>query len=514
MKTFNTIGPIRESDHYFIPRRLDWDVLDKYIGLKHYFLLHAPRQSGKTTAIKEYVTHLNSGGKYTAFYLSTEPAHIANNDITGTVYWLLKQLLREIKFQLPHEKKTYLHILNLLKADPVDKDSFAEFLEYWSENSAKPLVIFFDEFDGLVEQSLIYLLKLLRTGFPNRPEHFPQTVCLIGVRNLKDYKLQSTNEKERGVLLSPFNIIANALVLKNFTREQVNQLYSQHTQEAGQKFTSEAIDYAYYLTQGQPWLVNALAYQACFEDVLDRAKPISKEVIEHAKEQLIARRDTHFQSLIDRLREPRVRDIIDAIISGAEPTSFNPDNIEYVRDLGLLKEKSWEIANPIYQQIIPRELTYVLQDLISPPELEYVKDGKLLMDVMLNAFTQFFRENAQAFGQQLQYRESFPHLLLMAFLQRLINGGGRITREYALSRKRVDLLIEWKKQRIVIELKIKRGENTLSKGLEQTLEYADISNATEAHLIIFDLNEEPSWDQKISNEVVAYKNRNIHVWTM
>lgn len=283
---------------------------------------------------------MNFTGKYTALYLSTELAHIANNDIERTVYWIVAEFVEQLKTQLPQETDAIIYAEKLLERSPVDEIALRKFLAYWSEKSSKPLAIFFDEFDGLFEKSLIFLLKLLRTGFSNRPKHFPQSVCLIGVRNLRDYKLQPKEEKERGILLSPFNIIANAIVLKNFTHEEVGELYDQHTRETGQKFTPEAIDAAYDLTRGQPWLVNALAYQACFIDVTDRTQPITKETIERAKEQLILPRDTHIQSLVDRLREPRVREIIDAIISGSEPTSFNPDNIEYVRDLGLLKEKT------------------------------------------------------------------------------------------------------------------------------------------------------------------------------
>ena len=135
------------------------------------------------------------------------------------------------------------------------------------------------------------------------------------------------------------------------------------------------------------------------------------------------------------------------------------------------------------------------------------------MEKLLIAFTQFYRENAEAFSRKLEYRESFPHLLMMAFMQRVVNGGGKIHREYALSRKRVDLLIEWKTQRIIIELKIKRGEDTLVR-LAQTVEYADISNTNESHLVIFDINEKLTWDEKISNEVVTFEARKIHVWTM
>lgn len=95
------------------------------------------------------------------------------------------------------------------------------------------------------------------------------------------------------------------------------------------------------------------------------------------------------------------------------------------------------------------------------------------MTKLLASFTQFFRENADAYSAKLDYQESFPHLLLMAFLQRIINGGGKIRREYALGRKRVDLFIEWKNYSYIPELKIKRGEDTERKGLEQIAEYVD-----------------------------------------
>ncbi len=455
-------------------------------------------------------------GKCVALYLSTEPAHIAKNDIERTVYWFLVQFARQIKIQLPHLEEIYTFVQDLLKQSPVPQDAFSQFLQFWSEHSLKPLAIFFDEIDGLVENSLIFFLKQLRTGYINRPQHFPQAVCLIGVRNLQDYKLQTVEESERGILISPFNIVADSLLLRNFSQGELNNLYNQHTREIGQKFTDEALDYAYCVTQGQPWLVNALAYQACFREVTDRTKSITQEILETAKEQLILRRDTHISALVDRLNEPRVRDIIDAIISGSDPISFNPDDIQYVRDLGLVRESSWEIANPIYQQVIPRALTYVLQELIPHQTSWYVESsGKLNVNKLLSAFTQFFRENAQAYSNKLEYRESFPHLLLMAFLQRIINGGGKLHREYVVGSKRRDLLIVWQeKYRYVIELKIKRGEDTLHKGLEQTADYVDLCNGHEAHLLIFDRDPIKTWDEKISNEIISFNSKKIHVWTL
>ncbi len=522
-KWFCIAGPINPQIHYFIPKRLNWGVLDSLIAKREYFILHAPRQSGKTTSILEYVKHVNKGDKYIALYLSTEPAHTAKNEIERVLYWLLSQFETEIRDQLADQDKALSFLVNALKERPIAENALYRFLHLWAQSNTKPLAIFFDEIDGLVEDSLVSLLKQLRTGYTKRPEFFPQSICLIGVRNLTDYKLQSVDEIEKGILLSPFNIVADALVLKNFTKEEVAALYLQHTQETGQIFTDDALAYAYTLTQGQPWLVNALAYQTCFRDVPDWSTPITKEAIERAKDQLILRRDTHISALVDKLHELRVSVIIDAIISGSDQLFFNPDDIQYVRDLGLIKENSWEIANPIYQQVIPRALTYVMQQLIPEETAWYVEpSGKLNMEKLLSSFTKFFRENADAHTARADtnktknaYKESFPHLLLMAYLQRIINGGGTLCREYAIGTKRVDLCIEWgKKFTYIVELKIKRGEDTLRQGLEQITTYIDLCKSDEAHLIIFDNDSTKSWDEKISNEMVSYNAKKIHVWTM
>lgn len=483
----------------------------------HYFILHAPRQSGKTSSILEFARHLNEKGQCTALYLTTEPAHPAKNDIERAFFWLLSQCESQLSIQLPDQTTARDLLLPILKERPVPEDAFFRFLTHWAEINEKPLVLFFDEIDGLVENTLTSLLKQFRTGYTNRPDHFPQSICLIGVRNLQDYKLTSMEEEEKGILLSPFNIVADSLLLRNFTKEQVQDLYCQHTQDTGQLFTPEAIEHAYYLSQGQPWLTNALAYQACFRDVTDRSLPITKEVIEAAKEQLIRRNDTHISSLSERLNEPRVCNIIDAIISGSsDAVSLNPDDIQYVRDLGLVKVDCWEIANPIYQQIIPRALTQVLQGLIKIDSSWYIDDsGKLNMNKLLEGFTDFFRENAEAYRVKTPYLESYPHLLLMSYLQRVINGGGLVYREYGVGRKRVDLLIEWKKkERYIVEIKIKYGEETLKKGLKQTAEYLDLCKAKEAHLLIVDRNSKNSWEERISNEEVIFEGKKIHVWTL
>ena len=241
------------------------------------------------------------------------------------------------------------------------------FLSNWSRISDKPIVLFIDEIDSLVGDTLISVLRQLRAGYTNRPHAFPQSVCLTGVRDVRDNRIWA--DKEQATILggSAFNIKAESLTIPNFSLAQLEDLYLQHTRETNQKFTQEAIDYAYYLTEGQPWLTNMLGYQACLEDPLmtdnpgiaDPLKLVTKEIIERAKETIIRRRDTHIDVLITRLEEPRVANIVDAILRGEQlPSNIPQDDIQYVIDLGLItrKDKFLCLANPIYQEIIPREL--------------------------------------------------------------------------------------------------------------------------------------------------------------
>jgi hypothetical protein len=367
MKMFCIAGPVIPEDYYYIPHRLNWQELDQLINSKFYFVLHAPRQSGKTTAIREYIAHLNYVGNYTALYLPTEVAHVAKNHIEEALRWLLIQIDAQIEtgdcaMHVDSDQRVRGFIADLLKEQPFPQDALYRFLRFWSKENTKPLILFLDEIDGLIENTLISLLKQFRTGYMTRPKYFPQTICLIGVRDLRDYKVKSPEETRLNALVSPFNIKATSLRLGNFSQAQVRDLYLQHTEATGQLFTDEAVEYAYYLTQGQPWLINALAYEACFSEPAHRSRPVTQEVIETAKEKLILRRDVHFDALLDRLNDKQVRSVLDPIISGSsEIAPFTADDLQYARDLGLIKQDCIEIANPLYMDYVRAYFSLALQ---------------------------------------------------------------------------------------------------------------------------------------------------------
>lgn len=518
MKFFNTAGPINPDKHYYIPSRLNKIELLQLIGQEKYFILHAPRQSGKTTAMLALVKELNKEGVYQALYINIEAAQASRSDYIEGLRTILNRFKVGIIDQFGYQDPAVSFLESMVNNPSISGSALYEFLQFWSMHTAKPIILFIDEIDSLVGDTLISVLRQLRDGYTIRPHGFPQSICLTGVRDVRDYRIWSDAEQKSILGGSAFNIKAESLSIPVFTPEQIRDLYLQHTNETGQKFDCEAIEYAFEQTQGQPWLVNALAYQACFRDVTARTQPITLEVMQRARETLIKRQDTHLDVIIDKLKEPRVHNVVSDIILGKETGSeISSDDLQYVIDLGLISPDGTRIANPIYQEIVPRALVHVKQTRMIQQTSWYVTpDGLLDMTKLLQAFTQFHRENIDSWLKETAFKEIAPHLLLMAFLQRIVNGGGMINREYALGRDRVDLLVTWPgtnpRQRIVIELKILRGPQTLPEGLSQTAGYMDTCNPTEGHLIIFDRSTNKSWDEKIYQKVELLDGKTIHVW--
>lgn len=509
MRFFNTAGPINPERHYYVPDRSNESEIRDLIAQEKYFVLHAPRQSGKTTGILRLVDDINAEGDYAALYVNLEPIQAVRNNYEAGNVGAVDLIRQAQKQQLKQE---------ILFSITSPVTALQDYLSTWAQQNPKPIVLFIDEIDSMVGDTLISVLRQLRAGYTKRPQFFPSSICLIGVRDIRDYPIWS--ESSQAVIQggSAFNISAESLTLSTFTYGQVADLYAQHTGETGQEFTPEAVRYAFEQTQGQPWLVNALAYQACFRDVKDRSQPITQEIMERARNVLIARRDTHLDVLIDRLREPRVHRVISSILLGNAVFDLPQDDLSYSLDLGLIRRdehKNLVIANPIYQEVIPRELTHAIQASMVQQTSWYVNaNGTLNMQKLLEAFVQFYRENSEMLVPNMGYREAGPHLLLMAFMQRVINGGGRIYREYALGRRRVDLLIEFASERFVVETKIDYGPKTLSDGLAQTADYMDKNNSSAGHLMIFDMISSKTWDEKISETVHQVGAQSVKVWRL
>jgi hypothetical protein len=504
-KHFNTAGPGKPDLHYLIDplSRIDLEEIEDLIEQQRYFVLHAPRQTGKTSCLLALRDHLNAAGRYAALYVNVEPAQAARNDVARAMQPIVAELAQQSARVLDCPVLEQQRVELLARGGD---EALRAAIRLLSESVGKPVVLFLDEVDALVGDSLISVLRQIRAGYTDRPTHFPQTIVLCGVRDVRDYRLtRPDGEVITGG--SAFNIKAESIRLGDFSRAEMEALYAQHTAATGQRFTPEAIELAWTSTQGQPWLVNALAEQAVWKikPNRDRSVVIDLDKMREAREALILRNDTHLDQLTDKLREERVRRVIEPMLLGDVPEA-TPADIQYVVDLGLIRQganRNPMPANGIYAEVLPRALNHVTQfgihsERIRPSWLD--EHGKLAPRQFLLNFLDFWREHGEVMMGTVPYHEAAPHLVLMAYLQRVVNGSGRIEREYAAGSGRLDLLVVHGDSRMAIEVKRWRQgrPDPLAEGLEQIERYLTRLGLPDGYLVIFDQRADaPAWEQRM-----------------
>jgi hypothetical protein len=428
---------------------------------------------------------LTNSGQYTAIMVSAEVGAAFPHEPGTAEAAILSDWRQAAQFRLPPE----------LQPPPwpqtVAGQQIGAALSEWAKTSPRPLVILIDEIDSLQDETLISVLRQLRSGYPNRPTGFPQSLALIGVRDVRDYKVASGGSTRLNTS-SPFNIKVESLTLGNFSLADVANLYQQHTAETGQVFFPAAVQRAFDLTQGQPWLVNALARQMVEVIAPDPTEELTPDHVNTAKEILIQRQDTHLDSLASILREDRVKAIIEPLIAGQGLGDVPADDVQFLVDLGLCRispHGGITVANPIYREVLPRVLSQTPEaslPQIAPSWLN--SDGTLAPDELLQAFVSFWRQHGQPLLKSAPYHEIAPHLVLMAFLHRVVNGGGTLEREYAIGSDRMDLCLRYGEVTLGMELKVWRTgrPDPIQAGLEQLDRYLSGLGLDSGWLVIFD----------------------------
>ena len=516
-KFFNVAGPCNPARHYMLPATARLPGVMRLVEQEQYFAIHAARQSGKTTLMQGLVRDLNASGERIALYFTVESV-MAYPDPHDGIAKIVERMRSDL---LGHP--LFGEIARNPSAMPdAPADGFIGvklFLTMLAKKAGKPLVVFFDEVDGLTEGTAVTFLRELRDGYITRETvPFPASVAICGMMDIRDMKAKVRPHSDTLGSKSPFNVIAEDFTLRNFTKEEIAELYAQHTATTGQVFEPGALNLAWEYTQGQPWLVNALARE-CVEKIHDcrYGEPITADDIATAKETIIRRRDTHVDSLMDRLKEERVRRVVEPVILGSDVFFSGMDeDFRYVVDLGLLKENERHAlvpSNAMYGEIMLRYLSEAKQKMFRNryDDPFWLKpDGSLDMAALMAEFQRFWRENSGADKDIYGFREAVPHLMMMAYLQRVVNGGGRIVREMAAGSGRLDLCVEFRDRRYAIEIKTSKNFAG-GKSYGQLAKYLDTLGLAEGWMPVFDEDASKSWDEKIYTRDETVAGKTIHV---
>jgi hypothetical protein len=500
---FNTTGPCDPADHYMLQPLARLPELRRLIAERRYYVIHAARQTGKTTAVRALAEELRAEGQI-ALYASLETSRHAPELAQAEQRWL-QAIYDAAEVSLPEGERPEPPSA-IVQADGTRLQGQ---LRRWAMRvHPRPIILFLDEADTIEGPALISFLAQLRAGFNERPRAFPSSVALVGLRDLKDYLTEA-----KGGLPpnpgSPFNIKAESITLRNFTAEEVAELYAQHTEATGQAFTPAACERAFYWTNGQPFLVNALAYHLTSREPVPLDQPIDAPDIERAKAHLALARTTHLSNLEQRLHEPRVARVVRAVLLGerAESLGDNPDDLDYCIDLGLIRRANdgYEASTPVYREVLTRTLTRPVERHLAAPWWPWKRpDGRLDFPALIDAFFAWWREHGDTLVAESDenWREAAAHLAFLGFLQRVVNGGGTVEREFSTGRGALDVLVRFGDERFAVELKRVRPrhealERVRERGEAQLVRYLDVLGLEQGWLLVFDQRPGLSWEERL-----------------
>ena len=304
-KFFNTAGPIKPDIHYNVDplKRIDLDEILDLIQQQKYFILHAPRQTGKTSCLLALRDYLNEQGDYIAVYANVEAGQAARNNVEEVIRSTIGTIAERTGTILGNEVAWNIYD-ELCRREGQVNSLLTSFLKRLCEALSKPLVLFIDEIDALVGDSLVSVLRQIRAGYDQRPQHFPISIVLCGVRDVRDYRIVLSNQD---IITggSAFNIKAESLRLGNFSKEEIHKLYMQHTAATGQVFDEACFPLIWEATEGQPWLVNALGYEVTMKmkENRDRSIRIIPEMIYRAANNNKTQHKAYVETIIKRLHE-------------------------------------------------------------------------------------------------------------------------------------------------------------------------------------------------------------------
>jgi len=191
---------------------------------KQYFLIHAPRQIGKTTFLYALAHRLNKEGNYISVVCSLESAGYNSISVKTANKVFIESLYLTSKFFL-------LPDALLPNPDGYSPGNLLQrnYLTDWCDILYKPLVLLLDEVDALYDDDVISTLRQLRDGFQTRPKHFPQSIALAGLRDILDFRTRARADNPSIGSGSPFNIKAKSFFLPAFSKEEVCGLMDQQT---------------------------------------------------------------------------------------------------------------------------------------------------------------------------------------------------------------------------------------------------------------------------------------------
>jgi len=500
-KEFNDTGLCIPSRHYMVDTSHKLEKIIQMIEKGKYFTINRPRQFGKTTTISLLTKQLNQRTDYVALKISFEGIGDAPFASEQTFAPMLLRIMGQSMKVIYPEMASYLEQASRAVHNFEELSAFISDYVLWAN---KKVVLLIDEVDkSSNNQIFLHFLGMLRNKYLQRDDGVDgtfQSVILAGVHDVKTLKAKIRPDSEQKYN-SPWNIAIDFEVDLSFSATEIETMLQDYSQEKGIQPDIPAIaEKLHYYTSGYPYLVSKLC-KFIDEKIVPALQDENWTVddVEAAFKMIVngAYTTTLFESLTKNLENnPDLYDNIFNIVINGKIIPFNIEvpviNLGHL--YGIFKDSSQgcQIHNRIFEQriyayMLTKLLTTEPEPLLSSQPGYYTDDG-LDMAFILQKFQAFMKENYS--HRDAKFLEREGRLLFLSFLRPILNGKGFDFKEPNVGdERRMDIVITHKNKRVVLELKIWRGDKYHQAGLKQLSDYLDIYGLKEGYLLIYDFNK-------------------------
>ena len=501
MRTFGTYGPVNPEDNYVVSRSAELANFIARVKLGRYIVIFAPRQTGKTTFFQWAIEALIDDEIDTFFPIELNFEvydGYSADDFYTSLYEDISEEVKDVFRKNGYEP--YETLCQFLKdASLTDHVSMLRFFQELSEFlEDKHLVLIIDEFDGIPPDAVNGFLHAMRTIYVQRTmRKCPYSLGIVGVKSITQLNLNRS--------ISPFNI-QDEFTLPNFTLEQVDELFAQYTDEAGQIFAHEVIENIYRQTAGQPFLVNRFGQILTEEMNIPKSETITMSHFSQAHIKIREEDNTNLTHLMTNIRrDQRYKDLLMRIVSYERGVRFNPrrEIVSELTTLGVIGKGTdgmCQIVNPIYHYCILHafkpEINGLEQDYLPEDSdfLDYVTpSGQINMELLLDNFQNFIsRVGFRILQLPETPKEHVGQDLLYAYLDQFVSLiRGAMFLEAHTGRGRMDMIIVHNGHKYIVETKIWEGERRYDAGKKQLSAYLRLERVNEGYYVVFDHRAEP-----------------------
>lgn len=481
-RRFNTAGPNDSARHSTISARSRvpalWDIVEQ----GNYFVLHAPRQMGKTTLLFDLAAEINREKAHVAAVVSLEPG-AAFPAVDAAELAMLDSWRYDLAAYLPSE----ISVPRWPNAPPGNRIGAA--LSAFAQECPRPIVLLIDGLDTLSRDVRMSVIRQIRAGKPRRPRGFPWAIGIASLRDPRELDSPTQGPTSAAVPTSSMSLEAEVIPLPPFTREHVGQLCESLAEQLGQPVLETAVDRIFEQTSGVPYLVSLFAHRM-LEMFEQRKGPLTAADVDRARDVILERRGGLFDEVADRMRDARFKALLEQVPQGTV-RDLSSEEARAAVDLGVVREDSdgtVQYTNPLWRNFVTRFFPTTKSSIFTNDKPVWVRsDGRLDPEKLLETFVDFWRRHGDQVFAGATYGELSP-LVLTAFLNGIVKKGGLIEREYALGRGRMDVCIRQGGSAVALVVKVRRDRDVdpVVEGLAQVDESLGRHGIQDGWLVIFD----------------------------